>query len=279
MDRYLLYDLHPWPLWEPRRAKSYLIPSFQDDFESSSSVFSCSLPKCTFLGPSPPYPPDPSPVIVRSHRHVLSPTALAYVPPTPKDSTPAPDTDTPSELKPSSSPSSSSDTSVSSYVSFIQLYPTRLSTRPLGNRCSQNRQFSLPNLPPNGTFPQHIPAHSVRAQADAIPPNILHREGYPHIFLNIEQLPLRRNIPPLIEYPLMADGSSWAEEDDAGPARIVVSFWERRRPEVIYHDPTKGWFDYVEWKWRTDFSKGIYRKRVGRKGGRGKGKGTAVDGK
>ena len=97
----------------------------------------------------------------------------------------------------------------------------------------------------------------------------------------MEQLPFRQNVPPLIEYPLTADGGPW-ERRNAGPARIVVNCSERGMPEVIYHDPTKWRCDFQRGEWTMAFSLAVYRQRVARKKRRDgknkrKGKGKSVD--
>ncbi|KAJ4289517.1 hypothetical protein N0V88_007000 [Collariella sp. IMI 366227] len=93
-----------------------------------------------------------------------------------------------------------------------------------------------PHLDPTDPL-RRIHASTVREQAAAIPATTL-LPHYPHRFNNREELKLKSNLPPLIEYPLSPD-DPWIAGPDApvGPARIVVNERDRRRPEVMYHDP------------------------------------------
>lgn len=66
-------------------------------------------------------------------------------------------------------------------------------------------QFSLTNLSPTDPL-RRIAASKVRSQAAAIPTVIQPRPRYPHNFRNAEGIPLRHNLPPLIEHPLTPGG-------------------------------------------------------------------------
>ena len=55
----------------------------------------------------------------------------------------------------------------------------------------------------------------------------------------------------------------------------MVNELHRTEPEVMYHDPKKVYCDYMRGRRTRAFSKGVYRGRVMRS--KGKGKGKAVD--